>query len=1140
MIEMIKETRLITLAVVCGTLFVGAAPAAAAPLLRHKVDQKGDFVLFGNTVGFECANPTPVPRPIVGILGNCGTNTSESSPDIFWRADDPAPGQARADTTISAAQARSTAVLQLPAGAMVTYARLYWAAIRPGASEDTQVLLERVGAGPFSSTVTADASVSATATTATRRTYYQSTADVTELVRTHGQGAYRVSGIDTVELANLNEHRAFVAWSMVVFYQRDGEPQRNLALFDGLDLVEPGQPPVDITLSGFLVPNAGFDAKLGVVAYEGDGESEGDRLFFNNLTTPLADALNPANNFFNSTRSHLGNAVSNVGDLPQLTGTPLSMSGVDIDVVDVTDRLERGDTSASIRASTTSEFFITGVFVTSISTLRPDFSLTYKTYTNLSRTDGVVRPNDILQYTITTTNNGNDSGTNVVLTDVLPQGVTYVPGSLSITSGPNSGAKTDGKDNDHGEYDPNTRTITVRLGNGANGNQGGTLQVGASTEVVFRVRIDADASGVIANRAVITAAGQSGAPAAMFPSDGNGPEPGVPPTDTPIDACTSDEECTNPAAPVCLKLAHPWTCIECSSNANCTDPLRPVCQQTTGICRACASDAECGGDRPICHVSGRCAECSANNSTRCLGSSKPLCDVATGLCTGCASNASCSGTTPICDLIARSCRPCSNDAECPLATPACLPTGACGECSATNTSRCMSPRAVCDTTSATCAECLADAQCPMARPLCDPTTKTCRGCASDADCAPPASRCDTATSVCVGCRTHADCEGLLPLCSPQTQSCVPCTSDAACAAKDLRFPACQVTGPLLGACTECSATNLSLCTNPRPQCLTDLGFCGCSDQDGDGECGGPMSGIVCNAPVGICIPGCSTVAGRNGCPAAQTCSAAGNAIGSCVVGACMGDADCMAPRPKCDLAVAPGSCVQCLMDGDCPALYVCDSAATKTCVECTTAKTQRCSPNAAGARCLGNGTCGCLMDSECGGPTSGRVCDGGLSKCSPGCRGTGGNTCPAQFVCTSTDHQIGRCVPIAAPVDAGVDGPPDAGAPDVALDVAPDLAPDTAVDRGPDVVADVRADRALTPDRATADMGGGGPQEPEPSMPMPDPDPDLGIDGYLAGGGCQCDLGGGRTGSGPGGTGGLWLLAPFAALLAIRRRRRRR
>ena len=35
--------------------------AQAVPTLRFKADQKGDFVLFGNTVGFDCAAGTPAP-----------------------------------------------------------------------------------------------------------------------------------------------------------------------------------------------------------------------------------------------------------------------------------------------------------------------------------------------------------------------------------------------------------------------------------------------------------------------------------------------------------------------------------------------------------------------------------------------------------------------------------------------------------------------------------------------------------------------------------------------------------------------------------------------------------------------------------------------------------------------------------------------------------------------------------------------------------------------------------------------------------------------------------------------------------------------------------------------------------------------
>ena len=97
------------------------ATAQAAPTVRYQVDQNGDFVLIGNTVGHDCGNGTPAPT--VGTLPmNCGSSISDSAPDIFWSADTPGAGQATADTSITVAQARSTAVLGVPQGATVTYA----------------------------------------------------------------------------------------------------------------------------------------------------------------------------------------------------------------------------------------------------------------------------------------------------------------------------------------------------------------------------------------------------------------------------------------------------------------------------------------------------------------------------------------------------------------------------------------------------------------------------------------------------------------------------------------------------------------------------------------------------------------------------------------------------------------------------------------------------------------------------------------------------------------------------------------------------------------------------------------------------------------------------------------------------------
>lgn len=60
---------------------------------------------------------------------------------------------------------------------------------------------------------------------------------------------------------------------------------------------------------------------------------------------------------------------------------------------------------------------------------------------------------------------------------------------------------------------------------------------------------------------------------------------------------------------------------------------------------------------------------------------------------------------------------------------------------------------------------------------------------------------------------------------------------------------------------------------------------------------------------------------------------------------------------------------------------------------------------------------GCTNDSDCGGATSGRVCDETSRACVDGCRGQGGNGCSSGKVCSSNTAAIGTCVD--APSDAG-------------------------------------------------------------------------------------------------------------------------
>jgi uncharacterized repeat protein (TIGR01451 family) len=133
----------------------------------------------------------------------------------------------------------------------------------------------------------------------------------------------------------------------------------------------------------------------------------------------------------------------------------------------------------------------------------------------------------------------------------------------------------------------------------------------------------------------------------------------------------------------------------------------------------------------------------------------------------------------------------------------------------------------------------------------------------------------------------------------------------------------------------------------------------------------------------------------------------------------------------------------------------------------------------------------CAADGDCGGPSSGLVCDDATMSCASGCRGQGGNGCPAGEVCTSVDTTIGQC----ATADSGNDAAGNQGGGDGSIDAGP------------------------LPDAASS--GGG---------PVPD-------DGSIEGGGLSC-----TTAPGRGGDRGIPVFASAVglALLRVRRRGHRR
>ncbi|HEX8437815.1 Ig-like domain-containing protein [Archangium sp.] len=526
---------------------------------RYQGELNGDFALIGNTLAQDCRSTTP--RPLVGKmpsintweLGEPSCYQKDTSPDFFWTLDDWTREDTGATTIpylppyspADSLQARSRAILTLPSDAKVTYARLYWAATRFNtvagdqvAAPDLTATLSRPGVAGFENPLTADDH--AFEYVPGNEYQYQSTADITSIVKAYGAGAYQVSDVQAIPVDATAGEYLFDAWWMVVFYERPGQPRRYMALFDGLEEVASGGS-TGVTVSGFYVPFLPVEAKLGVVAFEGDPD-EPDVLIVNDRV--IGNDLNPANNFFNSTRSWTTRSsegvrtdtplagvdpgtdgvldslpFSDMGDRPQLTGTAGSISGMDLDVVDVT--VAPGDRSVKVDVRSAADKFWLGGFITSITTQAPDFTNTIKAVRNLTSTDGMVRVGDVIEYTITTQNTGDDHSRATVLTDALPAQLDYVPGSLQLLTVAASdtlspGSLTDVKGDDVGHYDAATRTLTVYLGTGATPTNGGSLRgnvggsTGESTSISFQMRVTSTTVDKIDNQAIIRAGGMLG------------------------------------------------------------------------------------------------------------------------------------------------------------------------------------------------------------------------------------------------------------------------------------------------------------------------------------------------------------------------------------------------------------------------------------------------------------------------------------------------------------------------------------------------------------------------------------------------------------------------------------------------------
>ncbi|MBD3575229.1 DUF11 domain-containing protein [Streptomyces sp. KD18] len=129
--------------------------------------------------------------------------------------------------------------------------------------------------------------------------------------------------------------------------------------------------------------------------------------------------------------------------------------------------------------------------------------------TKVATPQGPLQVGDVITYRITAKNEGGGAAEALTLSDAIPAGTTYLPGSLRIVEGPNAGVKSDHSGDDQAHFDAQGNQVVFRLGIGATGGQPGslpsTVTMAAGTTVEYRVTIDeAGAGGQVTNTATAT------------------------------------------------------------------------------------------------------------------------------------------------------------------------------------------------------------------------------------------------------------------------------------------------------------------------------------------------------------------------------------------------------------------------------------------------------------------------------------------------------------------------------------------------------------------------------------------------------------------------------------------------------------
>jgi uncharacterized repeat protein (TIGR01451 family) len=419
--------------------------AAQGYKLRYTDTTAGAITFVGNTLGLNSGAGAGSVEAF--ITTNLALNAGGGNPN---------------GTTLNWSNNSSSAVLRMPTNSTVLYAELIWAGtcetVSGAPANSASNVLSYVTNTPVqfylpggsSNSVVPDPTTLTIVTNfnagVQQALFYVRSADVTALVKAAGAGTYTVGGVPA-EISPLDGSDDCAGWTLAVAYANSSLHQRNLSIFVGNYWINSASaatsPPVGI--AGFCAPPTGaVNGYLFVSAMEGDSQTTGDQMEFGvttNSFTALSGPNNSVNNFFSSQINYcqpdnlLGTAITN-GYLDTSGTFGLSNSipgsskiyarqGWDITCVNASAALTNSATSAFAKFITSGDGYSASALALQIDVGSPVLT------TSQTVDKGSTFVGDILTYTVVVTNSGTADAVNLIFTDPLPFGTSYIPNTFT-------------------------------------------------------------------------------------------------------------------------------------------------------------------------------------------------------------------------------------------------------------------------------------------------------------------------------------------------------------------------------------------------------------------------------------------------------------------------------------------------------------------------------------------------------------------------------------------------------------------------------------------------------------------------------------------------------------------------------------